>query len=45
MQIGFVPNRPSLPCHGATIGEALQNASPIFPVRAILAAHHAAAPK
>src|SRR5690349_24951462 len=23
MQIGFVPSRPSLPCHGGTIGDAL----------------------
>src|SRR5690349_11735027 len=45
MQIGFVPSRPSRPCHGGTIGEALHITMPICPAARIFCAHHAAAPK
>src|SRR5512140_2979180 len=31
MQIGLVPTRPSLPCHGGTLGEALHITMPIMP--------------
>ena len=45
MQMGFVPKRPSLPCHGGTIGEALHITMPIWPAARIFCAHQAAAPK
>src|SRR5580704_8285915 len=45
MQIGLVPIRPTFPCHGGTIGEALQKTSPICPAARIFCAHQAAAPK
>ncbi len=45
MQIGFVPSRPSMPCHGGTIGDALHITIPIWPASRIFCAHHAAAPK
>ena len=45
MQIGLVPSRPSLPCQGGTIGEALHITMPIWPASRIFCAHQAAAPK
>src|SRR5262245_34694214 len=45
MQIGLVPKRPSLPCHGGTIGDALHTTMPICPASRIFCAHHAAPPK
>ena len=45
MQIGLVPSRPSLPCHGGTIGDALHITMPICPAARIFCAHQAAAPK
>ncbi len=45
MQMGLVPTRPSLPCHGGTIGEALHTTMPIMPAALIFCAHQAAAPK
>ena len=45
MQIGLVPSRPSMPCHGGTMGDALHITIPICPASRIFCAHHAAAPK
>ncbi len=45
IQIGLVPRRPSLPCQGGTIGEALHITMPIWPAARIFWAHQAAAPK
>src|SRR5207247_5903436 len=41
MQIGLVPNRFSLPCHGATSGEALHIRMPIRPAGELRCAQHA----
>ena len=45
MQIGLVPKRCSLPCQGATRGEALHITMPISPAADIRCAQNAAAPK
>ena len=45
MQMGLVPKRPSLPCQGGTMGEALHITMPICPASRIFSAHQAQAPK
>src|SRR6187455_1065064 len=45
MQIGLVPKRPSLPCHGGTMGDALHTTIPSWPASRIFCAHQAAPPK
>src|SRR5579863_8861660 len=45
MQMGLVPRRGSLPCHGGTRAEALHITMPIGPAADIFCAQNAAAPK
>ena len=44
-QMGLVPSRPFLPCHGGTMDDALHMTMPICPASRIFCAHQAQAPK